>query len=352
MVGDVDFPDISIVVVTRNRVKALEMSLPLMLSQTRSPREIIVVDSSDDPRPVEGLVRRLAADTDIPLTCIHSAPGLTRQRNIGLARVTSPVVAFPDDDSLMYETYLEEIARVYATDTDEVLVGVTVLAAGRSPLSAPAAEGRDRPVETYAPKSAGRIADTLGRFYVWVERRVIPIPYTYLRADLLRGKRLPEPVAALGCSLVADQEGFRMSFRTRYLREAPFNECLSGYALGEDIDVCYGLARMGMIARLNKPLIFHHEFPGARADGYRRGIMQIVNIGYIVARHTEPGAPARRAFAPWMRLLTAQILLRIHSAHQRERLRGVLAGRRHLGRLLSARREDADDVYLRIMESI
>lgn len=344
--------DISIVVATRNRPQALEMSLPLMLAQTLPPREIVIVDSSDDPNPVRNLVKFLAAQTDIPIEYVISEAGLTKQRNVGLARISAPIVAFPDDDSLLYPTYLEEIERVYAADANGVLVGVTVNAARRSPLVSAATGSEERPVETYAPKSSGRVMDAFGKLAVGLKRRVVQPPYTYLRAEIRQSKTLPDAIKALGCSLVVTQEGFRMSFRTRPLREARFNECMTGYCLGEDIDVSFGLASKGMMVRLNKPLIFHHEFPGTRAGGYRRGVMQIINPAYIIARHTDADHAARTAFGPWIWFLIAQILPRIGSAYERDRLRGVWTGFRHLGPLLAAPRQQADEIYLRIMGEI
>lgn len=341
--------EISVVIATRNRVRALEMSLPLILAQSLPPKEVIIVDSSDDPGSVSNLVADLSSRTEIPLIYVSSDPGLTKQRNIGLDRVTAPIVIFPDDDSLLYETCLEEVVRVYEADEDKALVGVTVEAAQTSPLSSPRV---DLPTTGYKRKSSGWIMNRLGRFYIWIERRLAPIPYTYLRADILRGRSLPEPVSRLGCRPVVTQEGFRMSFRTEALRTAPFNEHLTGYSLGEDRDVCYGLSHAGMFACLRNPLIYHHEFPGARVDGYRGGVMQIVNLAYIVARHTEPGVKARKAFFPWIRLLILQTLLRTGSAYQRDRLRGVLAARRLLRQLLEAPKEEADAAYLSIMAEL
>ncbi len=340
--------DISIIIATRNRLNALQMSLPLILAQSYKPREVFVVDSSDDPEPIRAFVESQAAQTDIPVEHIESAPGLTKQRNVGLARVNAPLVMFPDDDSLLFETCLEEVVGVYNADKDEVLVGVTVRPAGHSPLKGQSGE----PQVTYDRKSPGTIRYFLGSIYNSVERQIAPIPYIFLRREIIEGKTLPDAVAQLDCSVAPDQEGFRMSFRTKYLRQAPFNECLSGYSLGEDIDVCYGLAEKGMIARLNRHLIYHNEFPGPRVNGYRWGVMQPVNIAYIVSRHTEPGHKARRAVFPWLRVLILQLLLRLDNQYQRDRLKGILKARRQLCRLIEAPRQNVDAVYLSIMEEI
>lgn len=112
------------IVATRNRPEALALSLPLMLGQSRLPEEIVVVDSSDDPAANKALIGRLASETDVPLHHITSRAGLSFQRNIGLERISSEVVFFPDDDSLVLPGALEAIMRIYDRDTCQIIGGV------------------------------------------------------------------------------------------------------------------------------------------------------------------------------------------------------------------------------------
>jgi hypothetical protein len=50
----VDEPlEYAIVIATRNRADALAISLPSMLNQTRLPKSIVIVDSSDDKSCIE-----------------------------------------------------------------------------------------------------------------------------------------------------------------------------------------------------------------------------------------------------------------------------------------------------------
>ena len=108
--------DYSVVVATRNRLDALKLSLPLLLAQTRPPLEIIVVDSTDAPEPIRGIVEEVAPTTAIPVSYLHSAPGASLQRNIGLARARGEVTLFPDDDSMLFPDAMERVMRIYERD--------------------------------------------------------------------------------------------------------------------------------------------------------------------------------------------------------------------------------------------
>ena len=85
-----------------------------------------------------------------------------------------------------------------------------------------------------------------------------------------------------------------MSFRRDVIMAHPFNERLSYYGLGEDKDASFGALADQILVGFSKALIYHHEFPGARHDGFRRGVMEILNQAYITCRHCAPGAKARR----------------------------------------------------------
>ncbi|MGL4281635.1 MAG: glycosyltransferase family 2 protein, partial [Albidovulum sp.] len=123
----------STIVATRNRPDALALSLPLILAQTRLPEMVLVVDSSDDPRPNAELVAKLAAGAKVPLTHHTSAPGLPLQRNIGLGGVTSDVTMFPDDDSLLYPDAMEHTMRIYDLDKEGRVGGVRTAEARSAP---------------------------------------------------------------------------------------------------------------------------------------------------------------------------------------------------------------------------
>jgi glycosyltransferase involved in cell wall biosynthesis len=335
----------SVVIVTRNRPQALAMSLPLILAQTRLPRQLVVVDSSDDPEPVASVVASLGQPAGLAVSLLRSPRGTSLQRNRGIDASTGDVILFPDDDSLLFPTMVERVMAVYEADAAGLVGGVTVAASAVSPL-APAAEA-------YAPKAHGsRVASLLADAYVYFENRVLPRPFALMAGEIGVASGLPPQLAGLGCHLACEQEGFRMTFRRTVFARHRFNEMLTNYALGEDKDISYAVARDWLIIELPEPLVFHHEFPGARHDGFRRGVVEVLNEAYIVCRHAPHGSAPRRAIRRHRVTLLAQTGLRARSGYQRARFRGTLAAGRGVGRLLDAEPARLDAEYAAAMREI
>jgi glycosyltransferase involved in cell wall biosynthesis len=94
--------DFDVVIATRNRPQALALSIPLILGQSRQPRKLIVIDSSDDHAAVAKVVGETTAGWGGTVIVEHSGPGAAYQRNRGLVHVESEIVLFPDDDSLFH----------------------------------------------------------------------------------------------------------------------------------------------------------------------------------------------------------------------------------------------------------
>lgn len=66
-----------------------------LAEQAHRDFELIIVDQNGDER-LAPIIERYRVD--YPIRVLHSRPGLSRARNVGLPFVTGDVVAFPDDD--------------------------------------------------------------------------------------------------------------------------------------------------------------------------------------------------------------------------------------------------------------
>jgi GT2 family glycosyltransferase len=84
---------------------------------------VLLVDQNADDR-LDGIVE---AHRSLHLERVRSAPGLSRARNVALARVDADIVAFPDDDCVYPPDLLERIAQ--KLEEQPALDGVT----GRAP---------------------------------------------------------------------------------------------------------------------------------------------------------------------------------------------------------------------------
>jgi len=102
-------------IVTYKLPDVLERTLALAFAQTRRPAEVFVVDASDDwERTCEHLTARFGpANPDVKFLYEKAERrSASAQRNQLLDQVTSDVVFFFDDDSLMFPDCAEQIMKV------------------------------------------------------------------------------------------------------------------------------------------------------------------------------------------------------------------------------------------------
>lgn len=122
---------ISVLICTRNRAASLARTLQklLALPQTESYRyEVLVVDnaSTDDTRAVIETLQRTHAHLRYRY---EAKAGLSYARNTALQHSRGEIVAFTDDDVLVTDNWLAEIAREFKADPQLHLLGGRVLLA-------------------------------------------------------------------------------------------------------------------------------------------------------------------------------------------------------------------------------
>ncbi len=112
----------SVVIATYERPDELRTTLESLSTQTRLPAQVIVVDSSPDPRS-EAVVAGMT--TRLPLHYERATrPSAAVQRNAGASRVRTPLVAFIDDDVFVPTETLEKMCDVFERDADGKVGGV------------------------------------------------------------------------------------------------------------------------------------------------------------------------------------------------------------------------------------
>ncbi len=328
-----------IVIATRNRPDALALSLPLLLAQTRLPRSVVIVDSSDDHGEVERAVKTAERNSEIPVDLVRSEPGTSFQRNFGLERAEAEVVFFPDDDSLCGPEVAERIMRIYECDPD-----VAAVCAAESPT--PPEGVLDHSPGAYRMTPADRFKQRIAHTRAKVERRLAPDPFITLGAELISGRSRPSWLESENAVLVPWMTGFRMSFRREVIERVRFCEGLGRYSLFEDVDASYAAWRNGLVVGARSARIYHHKAPGSRAEPRRLGASQLLNRAYIVARHAEdPGRWIGRVsrYARYKALQYA-------AGGGGERLLGARRAIRRIPDIMRAAPAERDDVYRRAIE--
>lgn len=336
-----------VVIATRNRPGLLALSLPLILAQTRPPTRVVVVDGSDDPAPVADLLARHAGGP-VPVERLGSPPGLTRQRNAGLARTGADIVLFPDDDSLLYPDAAAEIMAAYERDAEGAVAAVCAAEAERPPPGA-------------LPDGAGAAAGGWRRAAGRLRQRLVRAgaagnPFLTIGDRLNARHRTPDWLAEQAAVAVPYMTGFRMSFRRSALA-AGFDETLARYGWFEDIDASFSAMRHGLVIGANRALIYHHRVAGPRGAGRTVGLWAVLNRGYVAMKHVranpdvfpDPAREALRLRAFCLGRLAAYGL-GATSPFGRARLAGAAAGFRRLGGLVSAPGDTLADRYRTLAE--
>lgn len=336
---------LDVVIVTRNRAQVLDLSIPLLLEQSRKPNTIIIVDSSDDPEIVANVVKNYSATSDIPIKFIRSSAGTALQRNIALRHVTSDIVMFPDDDSLLLPGALEAIMRIYEADVDERIGGVC----GREVLEAPDAV-LSVARKSYEMTRLDRLKQKVARQRFLLERRFCPDPLTVHGRSRCNAHGTPDWLSGQNAVPVEFMAGFRMSFRTRLIAEHGFDEALGRYALFEDVDASFSIMKNYLVVAAWDARIFHYRSPERRDAGMILGVMQILNRAYVICKHDESDTQARRALNKYAMFKLCIYLTETKSKFGRDRLIGAFRAYRCLPTLLKAAPEELTSTYLRLRE--
>jgi len=67
----------TIAIATRNRLDALRLSIPRMVSQSRKPSQIVVADSSDNHEAIHSAITEITKSARVPTTILKTEKGLT-----------------------------------------------------------------------------------------------------------------------------------------------------------------------------------------------------------------------------------------------------------------------------------
>lgn len=211
---------ISVVIPTKNRAQEVIRCIESISIQTMLPDEIVIVDSSD----TEGLKSKLNAFNDLNIKYIHSKPGLTLQKNIGIKVSSGDIIIFSDDDMILDKKYINEIMYVFNNNSEKKVGGVT----GNM-------------------ISVGMKNNSIKKFYNFVNQIIRTIFFIYRYGN---GKFQPSGIPTMIRSGSIDKitnveylSGGSMAFRREVISEFMFDENLPLYFWGEDDDIAYRVSR-------------------------------------------------------------------------------------------------------------
>ena len=294
----------TVIICTKDRRDDLRAALRSLAAQTLPPDEVLVVDAGREPALDDAEMADLRAA--LPLRLLRAAPGLTRQRNLGIRESAGEIIFFFDDDVILEPEYLRQVAAVFAEDTG----GTTGAVGGRITNAVPAG-------------ALGRGA----RLRRWVRR-------VFLLSDLgdgrLKASGFPaQPHALAEGRFIECLSGCAMAFRRAVFDRAQFDEALSGYSYMEDVDISQQVLALGFAIWYEPAArLAHHASPRARGAGTEIARMLVRNYAYLFRKHWNTSFRRRLAFR-WALL---GLLISALVDRDLSRVRGILQGWRELRR--------------------
>lgn len=209
--------DISVVIVTYNRAKELEITLNNLKSMIKSLNEITIVDQSDGNESRK-IVKKINSRK---IKYIYSKiPSITIARNKGVSSSSknAKIICFIDDDVSVKDNYFQGILEVFNKYTEAKAV------AGYVPFE----ERLEK--ESYHETIARKIFFLGGR----IKRDEAKIVSSY-------GNRYPKEISGI---INADWfPGDNMAYKTEIFKDMKFDENLLGYTVAEDIDFSYRVSK-------------------------------------------------------------------------------------------------------------
>ena len=268
-----------LVIATYQRPEILFRCLHLAVQQTLLPKEVIVVDASDNWEETKEKVLRELAPLNSGITWQYVKADMARQtaqRNQGINLATADILFMIDDDSLMAPACAERVMTIYEEDKELVIAGVIPQLLDYAPdIESP------KPV---ADKKSGILqkgAQQLGLGnFLWELNIFLKGPFFPPFA------RLPDfkiPVLSIPVRRVDRMQGCLISIRRSVASKLGFdgNIVTSEH---EDSEASWRFAQEGLLLEIQEPLIHHATAPRPAQllrNGIRWRAFWLLNHAYL-----------------------------------------------------------------------
>ncbi|MFN3908559.1 MAG: glycosyltransferase family 2 protein [Flavobacterium sp.] len=276
---------ISLIICTYQRAQALQRLLESLQLQTRYPEEVIVVDASLNTDTKNMLEQPKYANLRYFLVD-DAHRGLTKQRNFGIRQVQaqSEVIAFLDDDIILYPNYFEQLLGTYLKYPKALGVGGYIVN-----------ETQWKEVGFgYLPKSNEFYWDGWvrkdGSRMVWRKKLGLDsnVPPGWMPA-FGHGRSIGFLPPTGKVYQVEQLMGGVSSFKKEIFQQLQFSTYFEGYGLYEDADFTLRLSKLGKLYLNTAAQLEHHHEPSGRPQAFIYGTMVVTNGWYVWrVKHPKP----------------------------------------------------------------
>lgn len=244
----------TVILCTRNRSRDIITCLGSLSGQVEEPHELIVVDSSDKPLEKNEQFNKQFSKVHFPTTSLaylHTRPGLTYQRNVGITHATGELIYFFDDDVILDEAYLQEMNAVFHKHPE--------YAGGMGTIS-----------------NVQR-----GSFRYQLFRKLFLLPREGASGNFTWSGMPTHPYGTNTFKEVEVLGGCCMAFRKPVLEKHTFDEQFHGYAYMEDGDIARRISDEESLFFNPKAQLQHLESPVARDRVVDNSAMFVYNYRYL-----------------------------------------------------------------------
>jgi len=252
----------SVIICTRNRRNDLIRALASLAMQTVLPTELIIVDSSEIKLLEQESFTKIFNEQQFPgvrLVYKYTTPGLTKQRNEGVALATSKIVYFFDDDVELESTYLEEMNKIFESN--------------------PAYGGGMGSVTNIGAPASWRYRLLRKLFLLQQDYSSGRFTWSGMPTHAYGNKKFQEVEVLGGCCF---------AFRKKVLLEQPFDEELGYYAYMEDCDVSKRVCNTHKLFFNPRARLKHFHSPVARDKVVDNRAMYVKNYSYLFFKNFYP----------------------------------------------------------------
>jgi GT2 family glycosyltransferase len=248
--------DFSMVVATRNRLSELRRMLRSFESQSVLPREIILVDGSDNP--IEGDLNEFG---NLPIRYVYCfPPSAAKQRNEGIKKVSPGVrfIGFIDDDIVLEPEALATMMEFWRSASGEV--------------GGAAFNLLNHPVLYASRLKASRMAERLG-LYSRTGGKVLPSGFQTMIGRVQESTR----VEWISTGAVV--------WRREVLEKFRLDEWFREYSYLEDLDFSLQVNKRYQLWVVGEAGYYHYPGRTGRGSDFQFGRREVFNRIYLAKKH-------------------------------------------------------------------
>jgi len=347
-------------IATLNRLDSLKICIRCALSQTRMPKEIVIVDASDDWEANKAeIANMLPEDGNIRFVYLEAEMrSLTNQRNQAVTASSSDILFLIDDDSYLFEDTAERALEVYETPTAGRLVALSLASVEASPLDQSHPENENQKTGVSGRKAAEKIV-ARSSILRWIYREVflMQLAAGFIKYDYQQAHGTEAEFEAMQLPDVAFTEfisGFALTARRTVVSAEMFEPAFMAYCPGEDLDASYRMGRHGVLGYAMKARVHHAEAAAGRIKRRRATALHSLNLAFLLRHHSDRPVFSTGQYCVFLvRRLIAEmakdLLSRRFSLPQ---VRGLFLAMRHLLGLMRVKKSNLEPWYIDIQNKI